>query len=38
MMEKFFSDSSYLEVKDKYFKDSVQSITTISGHEKSIEE
>ena len=35
MMDKFFSDASYLEVKDKYFKYSVKSVTTISMHEKS---
>jgi uncharacterized protein (DUF1330 family) len=35
MMDKFFSDSSYLEVKNKYFKDSVKSVTTISIHEKN---
>ena len=35
MMDKFFSDPSYLEIKDKYFNDSVKSVTTISMHEKN---
>jgi len=34
MMDQFFSDSSYLEVKNKYFNRSVKSVTTISMHEK----
>jgi uncharacterized protein (DUF1330 family) len=33
-MDQFFSDSSYLEVKSKYFDRSVKSATTISMHEK----
>lgn len=36
MMDTFFSDPSYLEVKSKYFKHSVKSVTTISIHEKNI--
>jgi uncharacterized protein (DUF1330 family) len=36
MMDEFFSDPSYLEVKNKYFKHSVKSATTISIHEKNI--
>lgn len=36
MMEQFFSDSSYLAVKDKYFNDSVKSVTMISMHEKTL--
>jgi len=35
IMDQFFSDSSYLEVKEKYFKHSVNSVTTISMHEKN---
>jgi uncharacterized protein (DUF1330 family) len=35
MMDDFFSDPSYLEVKNKYFKHSVKSVTTISMHEKT---
>jgi uncharacterized protein (DUF1330 family) len=34
VMEQFFSDPSYLEVKNKHFKNSVNSATTISMHEK----
>jgi uncharacterized protein (DUF1330 family) len=33
-MDRFFSDPLYLEVKNKYFKPSVKSVTTISLHEK----
>lgn len=36
IMESFFSDSSYLEVKRKYFENSVRTVTTISMHEKSL--
>jgi uncharacterized protein (DUF1330 family) len=36
MMDKFFSDPSYLEVKNTYFKYSVKSVTTISMHEKNL--
>lgn len=32
-MDTFFSDPSYLEVKNKYFKNSVKSATVISMHE-----
>ena len=35
VMDNFFSDPSYLEVKSKYFESSVKSVTTISMHEKS---
>jgi len=35
MMDDFFSDPSYLEVKNKYFNHSVKSVTTISMHEKT---
>ncbi len=35
-MEKFFNDSKYLAVKNKYFLSSVQSVTTISMHEKTL--
>ena len=35
VMEAFFSDPTYLEVKDKYFQHSVKSATTISMHQKS---
>lgn len=34
VMDKFFSDPSYIEVKSKYFKHSVKSVTIISIHEK----
>ena len=34
IMESFFSDPAYLNVKSKYFNDSVSSVTTISMHEK----
>jgi uncharacterized protein (DUF1330 family) len=36
MMDNFFSDASYLEVKNTYFKHSVKSVTTISMHEKNV--
>jgi uncharacterized protein (DUF1330 family) len=32
-MDAFFTDSSYLEVRSKYFDNSVNSVTTISIHE-----
>jgi len=32
-MDKFFSDPNYLEVKDRYFKNAVKSVTVISMHE-----
>jgi uncharacterized protein (DUF1330 family) len=35
VMDDFFSEPSYLEVKNKYFKNSVNSATTISMHEKN---
>jgi len=35
IMENFFKDPSYLEVKDQYFKNSVKSVTVISMHEKN---
>lgn len=35
VMDKFFSDPKYLEVKAKYFDLSVDSKTTISMHEKN---
>jgi len=35
IMDKFFTDPSYLAVKDKYFKNSVKSVTTISMHDKN---
>lgn len=35
VMEQFFSDPVYLDVKDKYFKHSVSSVTSISMHEKN---
>jgi len=35
IMDTFFSDPSYLEVKNKYFKQSVKSVIIISVHEKS---
>jgi uncharacterized protein (DUF1330 family) len=34
VMDNFFSDPSYLEVKRNYFDSSVMSVTTISMHEK----
>ena len=34
-MDKFFADPSYLEVKSRYFKNSVKSATIISMHEKT---
>ena len=34
-MDNFFSDPSYLKVKEQFFKHSVRSVTTISMHEKS---
>jgi uncharacterized protein (DUF1330 family) len=33
VMDQFFSDPTYLEVKNKYFDRSVKSVTTISMHE-----
>ena len=33
VMDAFFSDQSYLEVKNQYFKNSVKSVTLISMHE-----
>jgi len=36
IMENFFKDPSYLEVKDQYFKNSVKSVTVISMHEKKL--
>lgn len=36
VMEEFFSNPNYIEVKNKHFKNSVQSVTTISMHEKNI--
>jgi uncharacterized protein (DUF1330 family) len=35
IMENFFSDPTYLEVKSKYFQHSVKSVNTISMHEKN---
>ena len=35
VMDSFFTDPEYLAVKDKYFKKSVKSVTTISMHEKN---
>ena len=35
-MEGFFSDSQYLVVKEKYFVESVGSVTIISSYEKDI--
>jgi len=35
IMEEFFSNSDYLAVKEKYFLSSVNSVTTISMHEKN---
>ncbi|MBL7004404.1 MAG: DUF1330 domain-containing protein [Gammaproteobacteria bacterium] len=34
VMEAFFADPNYLEVKEKYFNSSVKSVTIISTHEK----
>lgn len=34
IMDDFFTAPSYLAVKNKYFKNSVKSVTTISMHEK----
>lgn len=34
IMDQFFNDPTYLVVKNKYFKNSVKSVTTISMHEK----
>lgn len=36
IMEDFFANSDYLAVKEKYFSNSVNSVTTISMHEKNI--
>jgi len=36
IMKQFFSDPSYIEVKNKYFDNCVLSVTTISMHEKDI--
>ncbi len=33
-MDDFFSNRNYLKVKEQYFQNSVQSVTTISMHEK----
>ncbi len=35
IMDNFFTDPDYLAVKDKYFKNSVKAVTTISMHEKT---
>lgn len=35
VMESFFSDPSYIEVKNKHFKNSVQSVTVIAMCEKN---
>jgi uncharacterized protein (DUF1330 family) len=35
IMDNFFSDPSYLEVKNQYFNSSVKSATVISMHEKN---
>ena len=35
LMEQFFANKTYLEVKTKYFERSVKSVTTISMHEKT---
>ncbi|MFK7845644.1 MAG: DUF1330 domain-containing protein [Rhodothermales bacterium] len=35
VMDAFFSDPGYLEVKNQYFKSSVKSATVISIHEKN---
>ncbi len=35
VMDNFFSDPSYLEVKNKYFTESVNSVTTIAMYETS---
>ena len=34
VMDQFFADPEYLQVKDKYFNVSVKSVTTISMHAK----
>ena len=36
IMENFFADYAYLEIKSKFFNRSVESVTTISLHEKSV--
>jgi len=35
IMDEFFTNSDYLVVKEKYFLNSVKSVTTISMHEKN---
>jgi uncharacterized protein (DUF1330 family) len=35
IMEEFFTNPDYLAVKEKYFSNSVRSVTTISMHEKN---
>jgi hypothetical protein len=35
IMDKFFTDPTYLAVKDKYFQHSVKSVTTISMHDNN---
>lgn len=35
IMDNFFSDPSYLKVKNQYFNSSVKSVTVISMHEKN---
>jgi len=35
IMEEFFTNTAYLAVKEKYFTNSVKSVTTISMHEKN---
>ena len=35
IMEEFFTNPAYLAVKEKYFINSVKSVTTISMHEKN---
>ena len=35
IMDAFFTDPKYLAVKNKYFQNSVKSVTTISMHEKN---
>lgn len=35
VMDAFFSDPNYIEVKNRYFKNSVNSATVISMHEKN---
>jgi len=35
IMEEFFTNSDYLAVKEKYFLNAVNSVTTISMHEKN---